>query len=107
MKNNLLNDMKTAVNLFGDIRKARKDGQEVTVKKVREIPIITGGIICNGFCSTIEGCALAGVSSRLGSKEVDTAQRTFNALPEEERKPFLYTPRDASISNGTGTGAAC
>lgn len=94
MKINLLNDVKTAVTVFGAVRKARKDGQEVRIKQTKEIPVMTGGVMFNGFYNTIEGCAIAGTHSGVDKETVDIARKTFHALPVEERTPFSIAPKD-------------
>ena len=40
MKNNLVTDIKTAVNLFRDMRKERKNGCTIEVKKVVDMPLL-------------------------------------------------------------------
>lgn len=55
MKNNLVTDVKTAVNLFRGAKKG-KNGCNIEVRKVTEIPIINYGPT---FFNTVEGGAVA------------------------------------------------
>ena len=55
MMNNIVTDMKAAVNLFKDMRKARREGTGVVIKQCRELPFVKSG---PGFYDTPEGCNL-------------------------------------------------
>lgn len=75
----LLNDVKIAAGIFTDIRKARKEGTEVEVRKVRRLPVLSVGL---SILDTVEGITLWNQN-----KDVfDAIERAFNALPDEERK---------------------
>lgn len=86
----LLNDVKTASGIFMDIRKARKEGAEVKVRKVRSLPVFSVGL---GILDTVEGCTLWN-----RNKEVfGEIQGAFDALPEEERKKQTSAPKDGEF----------
>lgn len=82
---NLIKDIKTAANLFLDMRKAQKDGYEITLEKKRVLPLIRSG----GFYGTVEGCCL----DRLDRDIVLKAQKAFNALPDEVKYQLQFSPK--------------
>ncbi len=49
------NDIKTAVDVFAEIRRARKEGAVVEVRKSRMLPVFNAGA---GILDTVEGCTL-------------------------------------------------
>ena len=94
MRNNLINDVKTAVNVFGEIRKARKSGAdavEIKTQPVKSIPVIQCGF---GFYDTVEGCTL----SNCGKEIRDTASELYNQLPYEVKQVLGYVPKDGEFT---------
>ncbi len=90
MKNNLLTDIKVAANFLVDIRKARKNGNEVKVEKTREVPYSQCG---TGFYDTGEGCALSWLD-----KEIRYAARmVYNGLSPEERYKLSSPPENGEF----------
>lgn len=90
MKNNIINDLKIASAVFKDIRKARKEGAEVKIKKSVQAPFINNS---PGFYDTVEGCTLAKCS-----REIRTAaQEAFRRLPCEEKKRLSNAPKDGEF----------
>lgn len=84
MKNNMICDVKTAVNIFSHMRKARKQGREVKVEHRIQIPVID----CVGFYGTVEGCTL----SWLDRDIVDKARDAFDRLPYDEKLKLQSIP---------------
>lgn len=84
---NILADIKTAVSVFGEVRRARKSGAEIKMQKVKQCPVIldTAGIL-----STVEGCTLMN-----GNREIFyIVQKVFNELPYEERHRLTFSPKN-------------
>ena len=87
---NLINDIKTTVNLFLDIRKSRKDGSEIVLEKKRVFPIIQTG----GFYNTVEGCTLSWY------KEIcDVAEAAFDELPDEVKYELQFAPKSGEFKD--------
>jgi len=86
MMNNIVTDMKAAVNLFKDMRKARREGTGVVIKQCRELPFVKSG---PGFYDTPEGCNL----NHCGRRIDKAAQKAFAALPYEEKRRMCFTPK--------------
>ena len=82
---NLVKDIKTAANLFLNMRKARKDGAEVVLEEKKILPVIRTG----GFYGTVEGCAL----DRLEREVVIKAQEAFDALSDEVKHQLQFAPK--------------
>lgn len=82
-------DLQTAVGLFTDMRKARKKGEEVEVRKYKQFPSIQSG----GFCNTVEGCVL----SWLDRKIVDKVQVAFDELPDDIKYLLQFAPKDGEF----------
>jgi len=77
----IFNDIKTAVRLTGEIRKARRDGYRLEVKKTLSVPVVRFGYW--GF--TMESSILHG--------ELGKAVRTvFKTLPEGQQHALTFTP---------------
>lgn len=89
---NLLSDVKTSAKVFGEIRKARKngaDGVRVSAQPVKNLPFIR----CGGLYSTVEGCTLANCG-----KEIDCAARkTFGNLPYDEQRRMMFSLKDGEF----------
>lgn len=90
MKNNIITDAKTALNIFRDMRKAGKEGREIAVKQKMQAPVI----MCGGFYNTVEGCTL----SRLDKGIRDKALKAFNGLPSEEKHRLQFAPEDGEFA---------
>ena len=86
MMNNIVTDMKAAVNLFKDMRKARREGTGVVIKQCRELPFVKSG---PGFYDTPEGCNL----NHCGRRIDKAAREAFAALPYEEKRRMCFTPK--------------
>lgn len=86
--NGLLKDAKTAVRLFGEMRRARKDGGELEIR--RSIPCINLG---PAFYDTIEGCLL----THYGKDIHDIALNFFGRLPYEEQRWLSFVPKDGEF----------
>lgn len=82
----LIKDIKSAVNIFRDMRKARRIEQENTMVK---IPVLRGG----SFYDTVEGCTLANCEKDI----VEIAERTFTELPYDEKERLIPPPRDGEF----------
>ena len=89
MRNNLINDVKTAVKVFGEIRKARKSG--VDAVEIKTQPVIQCGF---SFYDTVEGCTL----SNCGKEIRDTASELYNQLPYEVKQVLGYVPKDGEFT---------
>lgn len=90
MKNNLVTDVKTAVNLFRDMRKERKNGCDIEVRKVAEMPIINCGPT---FLNTVEGCRLMN-----GEYSVyQNVKQVFDRLSYEEKHKLEFAPKDGEF----------
>lgn len=81
---NLINDIRTAANLFLDMRKARKDGTEIVVEEKKVLPVIRTG----GFYNTVEGCTLSWYD---GIRDI--ARKAFNELPDEVKYQLQFVPK--------------
>lgn len=95
MKNNIFTDISTAVGIFTDARKARKQGREVTVKRIMEIPVIKLG---PAFLNTPEGCMLANHDRKV----FDIAFNAFHQLPAEEAHQFEFLPKGGEFVERAG-----
>ena len=82
----ILQDIKTAVKMTGQIRKARKAGADaVQIKPVYTIPCITLG---PAYYNTMEGCLM----HRLGRKADCAVKEVFKNLPYETKRRLEFTP---------------
>lgn len=88
---NLIKDIKTAANLFLDMRKARKNGNEIVVEEKKVFPVIRSG----GFYNTVEGCVLDGLERGIKQK----AQEAFNELPDEVKYQLQFMPKSGEYKN--------
>ena len=90
MKNNLFTDAKTAVNLFRDMRKARKNGCNVEIRNVAELPFINCG---PGFLNTVEGCKLVNGDSSV----YENVKQVFDGLSYELKNKLIFSPKDGEF----------
>lgn len=81
----ILKELKTAVRLFMDMRKARKCGDTIRIEEKVQIPVIQSG----GFYSTVEGCAISNCEKEIA----DAAQRAFSRLPDSEKHRLAFSPK--------------
>lgn len=86
---NLIKDIKTAVSLFLDMRKTRKDGTEIVLKKRKVIPIIQTG----GFYNTVEGCILSRYEGIC-----DVAEVAFDKLPDKVKYQLQFSPKSGEFT---------
>ncbi len=87
----IVTDIKAAVKIFSEIRKARKEGAEVKVRQCRQLPFVR----CGGFYNTVEGLTL----SYLDKKIVDSSQEAFNGLPEDVKDLLYFSPKDGEFAD--------
>ena len=71
----IVTDIKAAVKIFSEIRKARKEGAAVEVRQCKQLPFVR----CGGFYNTVEGLTLADLDKKI----VDSSQEAFNRLSED------------------------
>lgn len=86
---NVITDIKTAVKMFTEIRKARKEGAAVEVKQFRQLPFVK----CGGFYNTVEGLTLAGLDKKI----VNSSQGAFNGLSEDVKNLMYFSPKDGEF----------
>lgn len=79
----ILNDIKTAVKLTGEIRKARKEGVSIEARKVWKVPILKSTL----WTGTMEACLLCGKDTERAVRDV------FYSLPEEIQHQLTFTPK--------------
>lgn len=83
-------DVKTAADVFTDIRRAGKEGTVVEIRKSRALPVFTAG---PGILDTVEGCTLWNCN-----KDVfDEIQDTFNILSVEEKRRLAFSPKNGEF----------
>lgn len=82
----MIKDIKSAVNMFRDMRKARRTERE---NKMVEIPVFRGG----SFLDTVEGCTLANCENEI----FEIAARTFSELHYDEKEKLIPLPRDGEF----------
>lgn len=88
---NIVTDIKTAVKMFTEIRKARKEGVAVEVRQCRQLPFVR----CGGFYNTVEGLTL----SNLDKKIVNRSQEAFNELTEDMKNLLYFSPKDGEFKD--------
>lgn len=82
----ILQDIKTAVKLTGEIRKARKAGASaVQIKPVYTVPCIT---LKPAYLNTVEGCQ----THKLGRDTDRAVMEVFKSLPYEVQRRLEHTP---------------
>lgn len=89
--NNFITDIRAAVNMFTEIRKARKEGVAVEVRQCKQLPFIKSG----GFYNTVEGCTLAWLDKRIVSR----SQGAFNELPDDVKNLLYFSPKDGEFTD--------
>lgn len=78
---NLLSDVKASAKVFGELRKARKEGADgirISVQPVKAYPIIICGV---SFYDTIEGCTLSHCAGEIEKAAIEA----FHDLAAEEQ----------------------
>lgn len=84
---NILQDIKTAAKVFGEVRKARKNGATgVKIEPVRTIPVYT---LAPALLNTMEGPLVWNA----GRDVYQVVQEIFNGLPYETRRQLEFTPK--------------
>ena len=87
----IFEDIKTAVQVTGEIRKARKSGANaVQIRPVYRVPVVK----LNYWCSTMEWCLFY-----THEKEYRPVMEAFNGLPEELQHALAFSPSD-EVLNG-------
>ena len=82
-----MQDIKTAANVFGAVRRARKAGASgVQIKPVQTLPIIT---LAPGYYNTMEGC----LTYKLGRDTDNAVRAVFKSLPYETQRRLEFTPK--------------
>ena len=82
----ILQDIKTAVSVFSEVRKARKGGASgVQIKPVRTVPILDSA---PAYYNTMEGC----LTHKLGRDTALAVMKAFKDLPYEEQRRLEFTP---------------
>lgn len=88
MKNKLLSDIKTSLELFKNMRQIRKNGgSSIEVVQKVQIPLVKLG---PGLYDTVEGSVL----SQCEKAVIDAALEAFGQLPYEEKHRLCFAPRD-------------
>lgn len=81
---NILQDIKTAVNVFGEVRKARKNGASaVKVKPVYTVPVLH----LSYWGSTMEGCLFYG-------QKWKPLRDVFDSFDEETQHVLTFAPKE-------------
>lgn len=86
--NNLINDVKTSARLFGKMRKVRKDGGKIEIR--RAIPCINAG---PSFHDTVEGCLL----THYGKDIHGIVQEFFYGLSYEKKHWLSFSPESGGF----------
>lgn len=85
-----ISDAKTAIDLYKEIRRARKKGKRIEVRCCTQMPFINPG---PSFYGTMEGCMFAN-----GPKCIfESAYAAFNALTFEEKHSLGLAPKDGEF----------
>lgn len=83
----ILQDVKTAAEVFGEIRKARRAGASaVQVRPVYRVPAVRLGY----FTATMEACLFQGGTSH--GNTFKTINDAFKTLPEDVQHSLTFTP---------------
>ena len=80
---NILTDIKSAVKLTGEIRKARKEGASIEARKVWKVPVIK----TDYWGWTMEACLLC------GSDAGKAAVAVFETFPEPVQHTLTFCPQ--------------
>ena len=91
MKANIINDIRTALKMFTEIRKARKEGAAVEVRQCQQLPFVR----CGGFYNTVEGLTLADLDQKI----VNRSQEAFNGLSEDVKNLLYFSPKDGEFTD--------
>ena len=86
MKQNILTDIRKGFELMRTARKARKEGEEICVQAVRELPLLKD--TAPGFLYTVEGCVLANV----GREVYYSVKARYDAFPEKLKCRLALAP---------------
>lgn len=89
-KNTIFTDFKTAANLFGELRRARKNGSEVRIQRTIQVPYVNLG---PGFLDTVEGCTLI----HCGKDVFERVLEVFSGLPYEQKHCLVFAPKDGEF----------
>lgn len=90
---NIVNDIRTAVKVVGEVKKARKAGAgaaEIKVVPMKVLPVINVGA---SIYDTVEGCTLSWCDKEI----VKAAREAFNALDCEEQHRLAFAPKDGEF----------
>ena len=79
----IFNDIKTAVKLTGEVRKARKEGASIEARKVWRVPMLK----TTYWTWTMEACLMCGGDTGKAVRDV------FYTLPEETQHQLTFTPK--------------
>ena len=89
----IFEDIKTAVQVTGEIRKARKAGATaVQIRPVYRVPVAK----LDYWCSTLEWCLCY-----THEKEYRPVMEAFNRLPEELQHALTFSPSDEVLNGWT------
>lgn len=86
----LLSDIRTAANVFKQIRQARKTGADVEVRHITQIPVLKGA---PSFLDTVEGCALANLDYAIFEK----AGAAFKELNYNIKRQLSFSPQNGEF----------
>lgn len=81
----LIEDAKTAVKVFIDMRRARAEGKEVRPKMVMQLPVINSG---PAFYSTPEGCMFTHRDKAVH----DAVWEVYKGMPYEDKRVLCFSP---------------
>jgi len=82
---NILNDIKTAIRLTGEVRKVRKRGASVELRTVMTLPVMK---LTPAFLNTIEGP----LAWQCDQDTKSAVKAVFDGLPYETRRRLEFTP---------------
>ena len=86
---NLIKDIKSAVNIFRDMRKARRTARENETKGTVMLPELRGG----SFYDTVEGAALSHCEKGI----FKVAYKAFSELDKEKKHQLCFSPMDGEF----------
>lgn len=87
MKSNIFIDINTAVDVFKSARRARKEGKEVKIVQMQEIPCVKPS---PAFLNTVEGCTLVNHDKEIFNIAFDA----FHRLSYEEGHRLEFAPKN-------------
>lgn len=94
----IFQDIKTAVNLTGEIRKARKEGASIEARKVWRVPVLK----TTYWAWTMEACLMNGG---------ETEKAVRGVFIHSQRKPSTPSPSPPKSrvngQNVPGSGSSC